>query len=67
MILGLQVARMTFNSAAAAYTISGNAGVAGATLSYTNDAPQTATADGSGNYSINVPRLYIILLRKGLP
>jgi hypothetical protein len=37
------------------YTISGNAGVAGATLSYTNGKPKTATADGSGNYSITIP------------
>ncbi len=36
------------------YTISGNAGVAGATLSYTDGTPQTATADGSGNYSFAV-------------
>ena len=33
-------------------TISGNAGVAGATLSYTGG---PATADGSGNYSFTVP------------
>ena len=36
------------------YTISGNAGIAGATLSYTNGTPKTATADGSGNYSITI-------------
>src|SRR6185503_2755351 len=36
-------------------TISGNAGIAGATLSYVNGTPQTVTADGSGNYSITVP------------
>ena len=36
------------------FTISGNAGVAGATLSYTDGTPKTATADGSGNYSFSV-------------
>ena len=38
-----------------AYTISGNAGVAGATLSYTVGSPLTATADGAGLYSFQVP------------
>ncbi len=38
-----------------AYTISRNAGVAGATLSFTDGAPKTITADGSGNYSFQVP------------
>ncbi|MCP4221323.1 MAG: choice-of-anchor D domain-containing protein [bacterium] len=36
------------------YTISGNAGIAGVTLSYTDGGAQTATADGSGNYSFTV-------------
>lgn len=36
------------------FTISGNAGVAGATLSYTDGTPKTATASGSGNYSFAV-------------
>lgn len=36
------------------YTISGNAGVAGAMLSYTDGSAKTATADGSGNYSFEV-------------
>jgi len=36
-------------------TITGNAGVAGATLTYTTDGTsQFSTADGSGNYSISV-------------
>ena len=35
-----------------AYTISGNAGVAGATLSYTDGTPKTVISDSSGNYSI---------------
>ena len=39
-----------------AHTISGDAGVAGATLSYTIDStPKTATADGAGLYSFQVP------------
>jgi hypothetical protein len=37
------------------YAISGNAGVNGATLSYTDGTPKTATADGSGLYSFLVP------------
>jgi hypothetical protein len=38
------------------FTIMGNAGVAGATLSFTaNGTTQTATADGSGNYTLSVP------------
>jgi len=36
------------------FTISGNAGVAGATLSYTDGTPKTATADGAGAYSFTV-------------
>jgi PKD repeat protein len=36
------------------HTISGNAGTAGVTLSYTDGSPKTATADGSGNYSFTV-------------
>ncbi len=35
-------------------TISGNTGVAGATLSYTDGSPKTVTADASGNYSLTV-------------
>jgi parallel beta-helix repeat protein len=38
-----------------AYTISGNAGVAGATLGYTDGTPRTVTADGDGLYSFQVP------------
>ena len=36
------------------YTISGNAGVAGAILSYFDGSAKTATSDGSGNYSLAV-------------
>jgi hypothetical protein len=42
-----------YTATAITYSISGNAGVAGATLSYTGGSPVTAAADGS--YTINVP------------
>jgi hypothetical protein len=38
----------------ATFTISGNAGIAGAVLSYTDGTAKNATADGSGNYSFFV-------------
>src|SRR6266508_3129854 len=37
------------------YTISGNAGTPGATLTYTGATSGSATANGSGNYSFTVP------------
>jgi len=37
------------------YTISGNVGVAGATLSYVNGTPLSVVSDAAGNYSIAVP------------
>ncbi len=37
------------------FIISGTAGVGGATISYTDGTPKTATTDGSGNYSLTVP------------
>lgn len=37
------------------YIISGNAALAGVTLSYTDGAPKTVMTDGSGNYSITIP------------
>ncbi len=36
-------------------TISGNAGIAAAVLSYTDGTAKTATADGAGNYAFQVP------------
>ncbi len=42
-------------AATAIFTISGNAGVGGAVLSYTDGTPKTVTADTSGNYSITLP------------
>jgi hypothetical protein len=38
---------------AATYSISGSAGVAGATVSYTGTSSGSTTADGSGNYTIS--------------
>ncbi|MGE5313103.1 MAG: beta strand repeat-containing protein, partial [Acidobacteriota bacterium] len=37
------------------YTITGNAGIGGATLSWMDGTPKTTVADDSGNYSITVP------------
>ena len=37
------------------FSIAGNAGIGGATLSYVNGTVKTMAADGSGNYSITVP------------
>jgi hypothetical protein len=39
----------------ATYTITGNAGIAGATLSYIDGTTKTVTADGTGSYTITVP------------
>jgi hypothetical protein len=46
---------VNYDSGATGFIISGNAGVAGVTLTYTDGSPQFVTADGSGNYSISVP------------
>ncbi|MEP7137712.1 MAG: S8 family serine peptidase [Chloroflexota bacterium] len=37
------------------YTLTGNTGVGGVTLSYTDGTPQAVTSDSNGNYSISVP------------
>jgi hypothetical protein len=39
-------------------TLAGNAGIAGAVISWTDGSAKTATADTSGNYSIIVPYLW---------
>ncbi len=44
----------TFNTTYLVVNISGNAGVAGATLVYTDGNVKTVVADGSGNYSLPV-------------
>jgi hypothetical protein len=49
------LADQNYTAAVAQMTISGNAGVAGATLSYTVSTEKTATSDNSGNYSFKVP------------
>lgn len=41
-----------FKTAASTFSISGSAGVAGATVSYTGTSSGSVTADGSGNYTI---------------
>ncbi len=43
-----------YTAAAITYSISGNVGVAGATLSYTDSTAKTATSDVDGNYSLTV-------------
>jgi hypothetical protein len=43
-----------YSAAIKTYTISGNAGIAGAAISYTGGS-STATANGNGNYSFTVP------------
>lgn len=48
--VGLLVA---VESATSTFNISGNAGVAGATVSYSGTASGSVTADGSGNYTIS--------------
>ena len=40
------------------YSISGNAGVAGVTLRYTDSAPKTAASQSDGNYSFSVPETW---------
>jgi hypothetical protein len=45
----------TASQATPPVTVSGNAGVAGATLTYADGTTKTVSADGSGNYSISVP------------
>ncbi len=37
------------------FSISGNTGVGGMTLSYTTGTPQSVTSQGNGNYSLSVP------------
>jgi hypothetical protein len=44
---------VAFKGAPATHSISGNAGVAGATVNVTGTSAGSATADGSGNYSVS--------------
>lgn len=47
--------RASFTISDGRYVISGNVGIAGATLEYVDGTNKTAIADGSGGYSISVP------------
>ena len=51
---GLALQDVSIVNLAPLYTISGNAGAADVTLSYTDGTAKTVTSDGSGNYSITV-------------
>jgi predicted outer membrane repeat protein len=51
---GLSDTSITFTVWSTPHTISGNAGVPGAMLSYTDDGSRTVIADGIGDYSIKV-------------
>jgi hypothetical protein len=42
-------------TATAVYSISGNVGVAGVTLGYTDDVPKTVTSESNGDYTIVIP------------
>jgi hypothetical protein len=53
-VLSNQIAQ-DYTATAITYTISGNAGVVDATLSYTDGSAKTATTDANGNYSFTVP------------
>jgi M6 family metalloprotease-like protein len=54
--IGASGATISFDiCSGSAYSISGNAGVGGAVLSYFDGTPKTVTANGSGDYSIAVP------------
>ena len=44
-----------YTANAITYNISGNAGMGGAVLSYTDDTPKAVTSDSGGNYSFSVP------------
>jgi hypothetical protein len=48
----LQISLFSIGSASLTASISGNAGVAGATVAYSGTSSGSVTADGSGNYSI---------------
>ena len=53
--VGANQTSQNYTTAAITYTISGSAGVAGATLTYTDGSTKTTTSDGSGNYTVTVP------------
>jgi hypothetical protein len=51
-LAGVQVSLWAGGNADAIYSVSGSAGVAGATVSYSGPTSGSITADGSGNYTI---------------
>lgn len=51
-VSGSPISGVNFTGSLNGHTISGSAGVAGATVSYSGTASGSVTADGSGNYSI---------------
>jgi hypothetical protein len=53
-ITGDQTTGQSYTAALDTHVITGNAGVGGATLSYTDNGPQAVTADSGGAYSITV-------------
>ena len=52
--LGTDQTAQNYTATLITYSISGNVGVPGATLSYTDGTPKTATSDANGNYSLSV-------------
>ncbi len=50
-----------------AHTVSGNAGLAGAILAYSDDTARTATADATGNYSFSVSYNWSGVVTPGSP
>ena len=44
-----------YHISAVTFTVTGNAGIPGATMEYMNNGFQTVVTDGSGNYSVTVP------------
>jgi hypothetical protein len=54
-LAGSQASLFAAGNSGAVYSISGSAGIAGATVSYSGAASGSVTADGSGNY--NIPSL----------
>ncbi len=47
---------LNFHANFVTYTISGNVGVGGATLNYTDETPKTVTSAANGSYSLQAPK-----------
>jgi hypothetical protein len=52
-VAGSNITGVNFTAIPDTWSISGNAGIAGATVAYTGTASGSVTADGSGNYTIS--------------